>query len=183
MIALLSPHSPREVAGTILVLQVRNSNPSYSEPSCEVLKTLSFGYSEAQVLFVLTPCFISLIFCRARVLFPQGPSLPTCRVQPLCASFLHELRVCFVSGLGPSSVRTTAQKPLAVSGEAFVSSHPQPRLLPLALCAVHRMEEKEGRQSGTGGGEAATCRLSSGSLSAYSLPGRGKAEIPVTVMG
>lgn len=103
MIALLSPHSPREVAGTILVLQVRNSNPSYSEPSCEVLKTLSFGYSEAQVLFVLTPCFISLIFCRARVLFPQGPSLPTCRVQPLCASFLHELRVCFVSGLGPSS--------------------------------------------------------------------------------
>lgn len=182
MITLLSPHSPQEVAGTILVLQVRNSNPSYSEPSCEVLKTLSFGYSEAQVLFVLTPCFISLIFCRARVLFPQGPSLPTCRVQPLCASFMNSVSALCLGSV-PALVRTTAQKPLAVSGEAFVSSHPQPRLLPLALCAVHRMEEKEGRQSGTGGGEAATCRLSSGSLSACSLPGRGKAEIPVTVMG
>lgn len=129
-------------------------------------------------LFVLTQCFVSLIFCRARVLFPQGSvSPPAAFSHRALPSFMNSTSALYL-GLVPALVRTTAQKPSAVSGEAFESSHPQPRLLPLALCAVHRKEEKgEGRRIVTGEGEATTCRLSSGNFSACSLPVRGKAEI------
>lgn len=108
----------------------------------------------------------------------SGPHLPTCRAQPLCTSFLHELHVCFVSGLSPSSRQDYCPEAFGSVWRGFHVFTPQPRPLSPALCAVHRKEEKgEGRQSGIGGGEAATCGLSSGNLSARSLPVRGKAEI------
>lgn len=145
--------SARSLGGSSLrpCLQVRDARPGYPEPSRETLKTLSSGFSEARALLVLTRSSVSLTFCRARVLSPQGPVPPPAEFSH-CAlpSFMNSMSALCLGSV-PALVRTTAQKPSAVSGEAFLSSHPQPRLLSLALCAVHRMEEKDKVDWGRGG--------------------------------
>lgn len=117
-----------------------------------------------------------LILCRAHVLFPQGPVSPPAEFSHReLPSFMNSMSALSLGSV-PALVRTTAQKPLAVSGKAFVSSLPSHACLPW-LCVLFTEKRRKEKEDKVGPGEGRLLPQTPGKLSACSLPVRVKLEI------